>query len=108
MPPPPPDIDVHAILAHPATAGIAGSLVGLRVAPGATWRERIANVACGALIAGYVGPAVAEWLAIATPTGQSVLGFGLGLAGLTLADVGLRAVRELRLADVLSSWITRR
>lgn len=106
--PPNTDIDLPAILAHPATAGIAGSLVGLRVAPGSTWGERIANVACGALIAAYVGPAVAEWLGIAGPTGQALLGFGLGLAGLTLADVSLRAVRELRLADVLASWITRR
>jgi hypothetical protein len=106
--PAPPDIDIQTALTHPAAAGIAGSLVGLKVAPGVTWGERCTNVLCGALLAGYVAPAVADMFAMSSDSGRMLLGFGLGLCGITLADVGLRALREIEVAKIITGWISRR
>ena len=43
------DIEPQKIMAHPLAAGIIGSLVGLRLAPGLSWLERLTNVAAGSV-----------------------------------------------------------
>ena len=37
----PPDIDIQRAAQHPIAAGLAGALIGLRWAPGATWLQRL-------------------------------------------------------------------
>lgn len=52
----PPDLDPAAALNHPAVAGLAGSLIALRWAPGATWLMRAANIASGVALACVIVP----------------------------------------------------
>jgi hypothetical protein len=47
------DIDPQKIAAHPLAAGVLGSIVGLRLAPGLSWLERLTNVITGSLCAGF-------------------------------------------------------
>lgn len=99
----PPDLDPAAALNHPAVAGLAGALVGLKFAPGITWRERLFTVAAGAAISVYAGPIAAEQLALTSEGARMGLGFGLGMFGLTLADVLSRTIRDLKLGEIISS-----
>lgn len=97
-----PDIDAAALLNHPAVAGLAGALVGLKFAPGATWHERLFSVAAGAAISVYAGPITAEQLALTSEGARMGLGFGLGMFGLTVADVISRGVRDLKLGEIIA------
>ena len=100
--------DVDKLARSPFGAGVAGSLVALRFAPGASWGERALNVLAGSITAAYVSPALAEWLRITSPGLQSGLAFLLGLFGLSLAAAGLQAIRETPLGQVLTGWISRK
>lgn len=108
MPLPQQDLDLPAIARHPLAAGLVGALVGLRFAPGTNWVERLSNVASGACIAGYLGPAAAELLELRSPSLQSMLGFALGLFGISVAAAVAQALRDMRLGDIISGWISRR
>lgn len=100
--------DVDKLARSPYAAGVAGSLVALRFAPGSTWVERAVNVVAGSITAAYVSPALAEWLRITSPGLQSGLAFLLGLFGLSLAAAALQAMREAQLGQVITGWISRR
>lgn len=96
------DIDPAAALNHPAVVGLAGALVGLKFAPGATWRERLFSVAAGAAISVYVGPITAEQLALTSEGARMGLGFGLGMFGITVADLVARTLRDLKLGEIIA------
>jgi|CXWL01.1.fsa_nt_gi hypothetical protein len=101
-------IDPEKWIASPFVIGSLGALVGLRFAPGATWAGRAANVTAGALCAGFIAPALAEIVHIATPGMSSALSFAVGLFGLSAASAIATALRELKLGEIISGWISRR
>ena len=100
--------DVDKLARSPYAAGIAGSLVALKFAPGSTWGERALNVLAGSLTAAYVSPALVEWLHISSPGLQSGLSFLLGLFGLSLAAAAVQAIRDTPLGQVITGWISRK
>lgn len=102
------DLDPNKIFANPLTAGVAGALVGLRFAPGMSWLERITNVASGAACAGFVAPAAGELFNLSSISMQGALAFAIGMFGMSLAASIMQGVRELKLADIISGWISRR
>lgn len=85
----------------PFIVGLLGSIVALRGAPGTTWKERVFNVLCGALLAGFVSPAIAEYFGLATPSMQAASAFVVGLFGLNLVATLVAWIKDLRLADLL-------
>lgn len=105
---PPLDVDLHRVVQHPLAAGLAGALIGLRWAPGDCWLQRLANVAAGSLLAGYLGPAVSGLLGQSGASAQAAIGFGLGLFGLSLAGSIARAIADIKLADLISDLVKRR
>lgn len=104
----PPDIDITSAVKHPLVPGLIGAAIGLRWAPGATWADRVINVASGSAIAAYVGPPLAEWLALTSPAMRSGLGFGLGLFGISAATVAMQGLRDLKLGEIAADWLRRR
>lgn len=102
------DIDPSGLARNSFAAGALGSLVGLKFAPGASLGERITNVVAGGLCAGYAAPAVAEWLHITSSHVQSGLAFGVGLFGLSLAAAVWQGIRDLKLGEVITGWISRK
>lgn len=101
------DIDPEKVLHTPFLVGALGSLVGLRFAPGLSWWERLANVAAGSACAGVLAPAVGDWLHATAPL-QSALAFVVGLFGLSLAAAVMQGLRDLKVGDILSGWLSRR
>lgn len=100
--------DLDKLARGPYAAGIVGSLVSLAFVPGATWGERVFNVAAGSAAAIYVAPGLAEWAHVQSVGMQSLLSFMVGLFGLNLAHAAVRAIRETPFGQVIAGWLTRR
>ena len=102
------DVDPIAAVKHPWLAGLAGSLIALKFAPGSGWLERVFNLTCGTLCAGFVAPYLSEWLGVKSVNGEAALAFGVGLFGLSVAAAAMQALRDLRLAEILQGWMSRK
>lgn len=104
----PMDIDpaaaVSAAAKHPATAGLFGSLIALKFAPGAGWIERVTNVAAGTVCAAYLAPWLAEFMGVASAQGIAALSFGVGLFGLSLAAAIAQGIRDKGF-DLIAGWL---
>jgi len=101
------DIDPDRLARSPFLIGALGALIALRGAPGESWPTRAINVLSGALIAGFVSPALAEWFSLTTPAMQGALAFASGLLGMNFAATALAVIKEIKLSDVLP-WIRRK
>lgn len=103
------EIDDLKRLAHSQFAvGALGSVVALKFAPGVSWAERAFNVLAGSMCAGFCAPALAEWLRIGTPGMLAFMAFAVGLFGLSLTAALLQGIRDLRVADIISGWVSRK
>lgn len=96
------------LLSSPFAVGGMGALVALKFAPGATWFERFTNVTSGALVAGFGAPALTEWLKFSSPGLTNGAAFLLGLLGMSLIAALLQGIRDLKLAEIISGWLSRR
>lgn len=101
------DLDPDGILRSPFTAGAIGGIVALRFAPGTSIVERIANVASGSVCAGFFAPALVEWFGVTRPGMSAAIAFGVGMFGLSLAAAAMQAIRELKLAEIVTGWLRR-
>lgn len=95
------DIDPQHIFRNPWVAGAAGAIVALRGAPGETWRQRIFNIACGTLLAGYLSDGVSEFFGLTTIGMQSAGAFLLGLFGMNLIAAIVLAIQNTKLSDLM-------
>lgn len=102
------DFEPHKIAANPLVAGLAGAFVGLRFAPGASWLERITNVAAGAICSGFVAPAVGEMLRLQSPAMLGFLAFVVGMFGMSLASAVMQGLRDIRMSEIITSWVSRK
>lgn len=103
------DFDVEKIAHNPFAVGALGALItAVKFTPGASWCERIFNVWAGSTAAGFVTPALVEWLHMTSPSYTSGAAFVLGLVGMSLAAASLQAVKETALAEIITGWISRR
>lgn len=102
------NFDADHILGSPFTIGGLGSLVALKFAPGTSWWERFTNVVSGMLVAGYGAPALTEWLQFKSEGLGNAAAFVVGLLGMSLIAAALQAIRDLKLAEIVSGWLSRR
>lgn len=101
------DFEPQKIASHPLAAGVLGALVGLRFAPGISWLERVANVATGTVFAGYVAPAAGELFRLSTVSMQSALAFAIGMFGMSAAAAIMQGLRDIKLGEIMTGWISR-
>lgn len=101
------DIDPERVARSPFLIGALGALVAMRGAPGESWPIRVFNVVSGALLAGYVSPAVAEFFALPSPAMQGAMSFAVGLFGMNFVATAVTWIKQLQLADVLP-WVRRK
>lgn len=102
------EFDLDKIARSPFVPGALGALVALRGAPGSSWGERVVNVGCGALIAGFVTPAAAEWFGLGSPEMRSAIAFMLGLFGMSLVAAITESIRSGTVSDLLRGLFGRR
>ncbi len=101
------DIDPSKIAAQPLIAGLAGSLLALRFAPGTSWLERATNVASGSACAAYLAPAAAEVFRLSSQPMMSCLAFALGLFGMSIVSALMIGLREIKVGEIVSGWISK-
>lgn len=94
------DIDPHTAKS-PFLIGLLGAVVALRGVVGMTWTERIANVISGSLMAGFFGPAAAEYFSLDSQAQQSAMAFAIGLFGLNLMAAVLQWIKTLNIGDYI-------
>lgn len=97
----------HIINSHIA-AGLLGSIVGLKWAPGTTWVERVTNVECGFGCSVYLAPGGAEWLGVESPRALAAMSFAMGMFGLSLAAAVSQFIKSTEFGAIISSWLTRK
>lgn len=98
------DFDPDHLVRNPFAIGGLGGLVSLKFAPGATLLERAFNVSCGALLAGFLASAVAEYLSLRTDSMQGAVAFLIGVFGMNLVAAAVRVIRDVKLSDLLP-WL---
>jgi len=99
------DIDELArISKHPLAAGILGSFVGLQFVPGDSWTAKARSFVSGSAVAWYAGPYVCEAFGLQSPAANMIIGFGLGMFGMSLAGALSDGIKNMKLAEILSSW----
>ena len=82
--------------------------MALKFAPGDTLLTRLFNVMSGALCAGFCSPGLTAYFKVDSPSAQSAFSFGIGMFGLSLAAAVVTGLRDIKLADVMSSWLKRK
>jgi len=90
----------------PFAIGAIGALItAVRFMPGAAWPERIFSIFAGSAAAGFVTPALVEWLHMTSAAYASGAAFVCGLLGMSLIAALLQAVKETQLAKIVSERI---
>ena len=96
------------LVSSPFFVGAAGALVSLKYAAADTWWQRGMTLLCGALVAGYFAQPLADWLKLAKETDILGIAFAMGLLGLSVIASIFKAIGELKIAEIVSSWISRK
>lgn len=103
------DIDPERVIRSPFTVGAVGALItAVKFTPGASFGERAINVLAGSAAAGFITPAIVEWLAMKSTAYVSGAAFLFGLVGMSLAAALLQAIKDTAWGQIVASWLTRR
>lgn len=103
------DIDPERLIRNPFAVGAIGALItAVKFTPGASWPERAFNVLAGSLAAGYLTPALIDWLDMPSQVYASGAAFLLGLVGMSLAAAMLQAIKDTPFGQILTGWIGRK
>ena len=62
----------------------------------------------GSLTAGFLSPALVQWVGLDSPSYASGAAFILGLLGMSLAAALIAGIRETPVGAILASWLTRK
>lgn len=103
---PTPD-SLKTLAESPFVAGLLAGIVALRGVPGSTWPERVFNVFCAAITAGFVSPAINEWFGLTSPAMQSATAFLVGLFGMNIVATLVVWIRNAKPEDWLP-WANRK
>lgn len=103
------DMDPEKIVTSPFAVGGAGALIyAMKFTPGSTWSERAVNVVAGSLAAGFMTPALVEWLNMKSPAYASGAAFLVGLVSMSLAAAIMQGIKDTPLGQIITGWLSRR
>lgn len=103
------DIDPDKIANSPFTIGALGALVAaIKFTPGGTWVEKGINVFSGALIAGFLAPALVDFLKMSSPSYQSGAAFAVGLLGMSVVAAVIQGIKDTPLGQIITGWISKK
>lgn len=90
-------------------AGIAGALLAAyRLLPGKNFGEKTLNFAAGSLLATFCAPGAVDYFNIKLMGLAMLMGFTIGLFGLSLMAAITSGIREVKFGEIISGWLSRR
>ena len=102
-------LDWDKLANSPFLVGAVGAAItSLHFTPGKSWAERIANVLAGAAVAGFLSPALVEWLHLTQPSYASAAAFLCGLLGMSVMAALLEFASSQAMRETLASWLTKK
>lgn len=103
------ELDPERMARSPFVVGAIGALItAIRFTPGVSWLERIFNTVAGAAAAGYISPALVEWLGMTSPNYLSGAAFLIGMVGMSLAAAVLTGIKDTPFGTILTGWLSRK
>lgn len=81
-------------LTNPQVAGVFGSLLSLRWAPGKDWRDKVFSFGCGVACTAYLAPAAVDYMGLAAKWAPPLFGFLAGLLGMNIVAKLVSFVRD--------------
>lgn len=94
---------IWKIITSPLSAGLAGSLLSLKWAPGNAWWERFTNTALSFSIVIYGCPWLFEFFHITSERSQAGISLAVGLYGLNLCAKGVEGLKQVELGPVFKA-----
>lgn len=101
-------IEPEQITGNTYIAALAGAILGLKAVQGPSLGERFANLISGFLMAIFLGPAIVDWLHIASPRIASGITFAVGAAGLVGFAAIMEGIRQTQFGAIISGWLSRK
>jgi hypothetical protein len=104
------DFDPESIAKSPFVVGGAGAFIAAWkfAAPGTGAIEKGLNTISGALAAGFLSPPLCTYLKMTTPEYIGGAAFVTGVLSMSIVAAVIGAIRDIKWADIASSWFTRR
>ncbi len=103
------DIDPEKIVSSPFTIGALGAFVAaIKFTPGSSWLEKFVNVISGALIAGFLAPALVDFLKMSSPSYQSGAAFAVGLLGMSVVAAVIQGIKDTPLGVIITGWLSKK
>lgn len=96
--------DARAAISDPAFAGVAGSILSLKWAPGEEWTTRIVSFLVGLGFSIWGTQALIEALSIKWTNAQSLFAFLLGMLSMNLLAKLIDFIKTTSLADLIATW----
>lgn len=89
--------------------GIAGAIISLKFMPlGTTWAARFMSLVGGVAAAGYLAPAMSEWLGLSSTRIEAGMGFLVGSLAMVVLGEATQAVHDAQVGQALRGWLRRR
>lgn len=101
--------DWKQIVHSPFAVGAVGAVIAaVKFTPGASGLERAFNTLAGMAAAGFLTPALVEYIGKPAEAFSSATAFILGLISMSLAAAVSQGIRETSFAEIVKSWLMRR
>lgn len=90
-------------------AGIGGALLAAYyLLPGKNFLEKVINFAAGSLLATFCAPGAVDYFNVQLKGIAMLMGFTIGLFGLSLMAAITSGIREVKFGEIISGWLSRR
>ncbi len=95
--------DARAAAGDPTVAGVVGSLLSLKWAPGEDWKTKFVSFLCGLAWAVFGAKAIISAMGVTWDNAQTLFAFLLGLLGMNLTAKISEFVKTTSVADIIAT-----
>lgn len=95
--------DARAAAGDPTVAGVVGSLLSLKWAPGGDWKTKFVSFLCGLAWAVFGARALISAMGVTWDNAQTLFAFLLGLLGMNLTAKVSEFIKTTTIAELIAT-----